>query len=258
MDWVFNRWKHNPGMHIYHYAAYEVSAVRRLSTRHDTRQEEVDELLRNKVFVDLYQIVRHGVRIGEDSYSIKTVERIYRPKRATEVATAAESIVQYARWIESKQARDWNISPILKGIRDYNEDDCKSTAELLQWLRKLAGEHKITAARPGSVSTPAAPPVLPPQVIARQDTATKLRKQGDSVAVVLADLIDFHRREEKPMWWRMFDRAVATPRISATTPAASKASRPQGLPCPKNNRPCKPTASIRRRNANLPRATSPR
>ena len=124
-------------MHIYHYAAYEVSAVRRLSTRHDTRQDEVDELLRNEVFVDLYQIVRHGLRIGEDSYSIKTVEHLYRPKRTTEVATAVESIVQYARWIESKQARDWKSSPILKGIRDYNEDDCKSTAELLLWLRKV-------------------------------------------------------------------------------------------------------------------------
>ncbi len=62
VDWVFNRWQHNPGMHIYHYAAYEVSAVRRLSTRHDTRQDEVDQLLRNEVFVDLYQVVRHGLR----------------------------------------------------------------------------------------------------------------------------------------------------------------------------------------------------
>ena len=146
VDWVFNRWRQNPGMHIYHYAAYEVSAVRRLSTRHDTRQDEVDELLRNEVFVDLYQIVRHGLRIGEDSYSIKTVERLYRPKRATEVATAVDSIVQYARWIESKQPRDWQRSAILKGIRDYNEDDCKSTAELLQWLRKV-----------GSVSTRSPP-----------------------------------------------------------------------------------------------------
>ena len=110
----FNRWRTNPGMHIYHYASYEVSAVRRLSTRHDTRQDEVDELLRNEVFVDLYQIVRHGLRIGENSYSLKTVERLYRPKRTTEIATAADSIVQYARWIESRQPGDWNNSPILK------------------------------------------------------------------------------------------------------------------------------------------------
>ncbi|MDQ3259456.1 MAG: TM0106 family RecB-like putative nuclease, partial [Pseudomonadota bacterium] len=27
VDWVFSRWQNNPGMHIYHYAAYEVSSV---------------------------------------------------------------------------------------------------------------------------------------------------------------------------------------------------------------------------------------
>ena len=114
LDWVFHRWKSNPGMHIFHYAAYEVSAVRRLSTFHDTRQEAVDDLLRNEVFVDLYKIVRSGLRIGENSYSLKTVEKLYRPKRVTEVATAAESMVQYARWIESGESRDWNASNILK------------------------------------------------------------------------------------------------------------------------------------------------
>ena len=111
VDWVFTRWQGNSGMHIYHYAAYEVSAVRRLSTQHDSRQDEVDDLLRHEVFMDLYQTVRHGLRIGEDSYSIKSVERLYRPKRATQVATAADSIVQYPRWIESQEPRDWKTAP---------------------------------------------------------------------------------------------------------------------------------------------------
>jgi uncharacterized protein len=232
VDWVFNRWKSNPGLHVCHYAAYEVSAVRRLSTRHDTRQDEVDELLRNEVFVDLYQIVRHGLRIGEGNYSIKTVERLYRPKRATEVATAVDSIVQYARWIESRQARDCNTSTILKDIRDYNEDDCKSTAELLQWLRKVAHEHKIAAPRSVSASAPSTAKILPPEVVARLDTAAKLRKQGDPVAVVLADLIDFHRREEKPMWWRMFDRAKATSEELRDDPGCIDGVQTVGFPSP--------------------------
>ncbi len=232
VDWVFNRWKKNPGMHIYHYAAYEVSAVRRLSTRHATRQDEVDELLRNRVFVDLYQIVRHGLRIGEDSYSLKAVERLYRPKRATEVATAGDSIVHYARWIESKQAHEWSTSAILKGIRDYNEDDCKSTAELLQWLRKVAGENKIAAAGSVSAPAPSPPPVLPPEVVARLDTAAKLRTQGDAVSVVLADLIEFHRREEKPMWWRMFDRAQATAEELRDDPGCIEGVQAVGSPTP--------------------------
>ena len=213
-DWVFERWKSNPGMHIYHYAAYEVNAVRRLSTRHDTRQDEVDVLLRNEVFVDLYQVVRHGLRIGESSYSLKVVEQLYRPKRSTVVATSVDSIVQYAHWLESGQARDWQHSPILTNIRDYNEDDCKSTLELLQWLRNVALEKKIAslgsviAAAPTTIES--LPKELPPEVIARLEAAVNLRKRGDPLAIVLADLIDFHRREEKPMWWRMFDRAKAT------------------------------------------------
>lgn len=232
VDWVVTRWKTHPGLHIYHYAAYEVAAVRRLSTYHDTRQDEVDELLRNQVFVDLYQIVRHGLRIGEDSYSIKSVERLYRPKRTSAVTTAADSIVQYARWIESRQSRDWNKSPILKGIRDYNEDDCKSTAELLQWLRKVADEHKIAA--PHAVSVPAASvsPQLSPETVARLDTAARLRKRQDAVSVALADLIDFHRREEKPMWWRMFDRAAATSEVLRDDPACIDGVQAVGSPMP--------------------------
>ena len=230
VDWAYKRWKRNPGMHIFHYAAYEVSAVRRLSTRHDTRQDEVDELLRNKVFVDLYQIVRHGLRIGEDSYSIKRVERLYRPKRITEVATAVDSIVQYARWIESKQQRDWNNSAILKDIRDYNEDDCKSTAELLQWLRTVGCDHKTVPAHSKPASAPLDSPVLTPVVLARLETAEQLRKQGDAVSIVLADVIDFHRREAKPMWWRMFDRSEATPEELRDDPGCIEGLQAIGTP----------------------------
>ena len=214
VDWVFKRWKENPGMHIYHYASYEVNAVRRLSTRHDTRQDEVDDLLRNEVLVDLYQTVRHGLRIGEKSYSIKEVEHLYRPKRSTDVATAVDSIVQYAHWMESGQPGQWKGSTILKGIRDYNEDDCKSTAELLHWLRKIAAENKIPVSRAvsarGAVMPTETPKELPPEVVARLEAIKKLRDRKDNFSIVLADILDFHRREQKPMWWRMFDRAKAT------------------------------------------------
>ncbi|HBP86344.1 MAG TPA: helicase, partial [Nitrospiraceae bacterium] len=232
VDWVFNRWQRNPGMHIYHYAPYEVSAVRRLSTRHDTRQDEVDALLRNTIFVDLFQIVRHGLRLGENSYSLKTVERLYRPKRGTEVATAADSIVQYARWIESQQPADWNHSPILKDIRDYNQDDCTSTAELLQWLRKVVVEHQITAVSPVSDSPQAAAKELSPEVVTRLETAAQLRTRGDAISLILGDVIDFHRREEKPMWWRMFDRATATSEELRDDPACLQGIYAVGPPMP--------------------------
>lgn len=213
VDWVYARWRAHPGMHIYHYAAYEVSAIRRLSTRHNTRQDEVDTLLRNEVFVDLYQILRHGLRIGEPDYSIKTVERLYRPERSTAVATAADSIVQYAGWMSARQSPKWSDSLILRSIREYNEDDCRSTAGLAAWLRGLAA---TGGARSGGASRSASPPSaqppkeLPPEAVRRQEVALALAAKPDDVSQRLAELVDFHRREEKPMWWRMFDRRDAT------------------------------------------------
>lgn len=65
IDWVYERYKQDATMHIYHYAAYEVSAMRKLMGRFGTREMEVDNLLRNEVFVDLYRVVQQGLRVGD-------------------------------------------------------------------------------------------------------------------------------------------------------------------------------------------------
>jgi hypothetical protein len=65
-----------------------VSALRRLGTRRSIRQDEVDALPRQQLFVELYQILRHRRRVGA-GYSIKSVECLYRPGRTTEVLTGA-------------------------------------------------------------------------------------------------------------------------------------------------------------------------
>ena len=64
-------------MHVYHYAPYEPTAIRRLMGAHGTREDEVDDLLRGEVFVDLYQVVRQAVRLSTESYSLKQVEKLY-------------------------------------------------------------------------------------------------------------------------------------------------------------------------------------
>lgn len=215
IDWVYSRWKAAPCMHIYHYASYELNVVRRLSTRYSTRQEEVDDLLKNNVFVDLYKVVTQSIRLGEDSYSIKRVERLYRDKRSTEVATAGESIVQYARYLEQHGAErpTWHDCEILKGIRDYNEDDCVSTYELVVWLRNLASNHGIALQTCGQTSEEQ---TLSEKAEAnriaveqRQGVEDALRTMNTPIAATLADIVDFHRREDKPMWWAFYDRQTA-------------------------------------------------
>lgn len=216
IDWVYARWLANPGMHIYHYAPYEVSAVRRLSIRHDTRQEELDNLLRHEVFVDLYKIVRRGLRLGEESYSLKKVEQIYWPESRTGTVTLSiGSVVHYARWMDSGEPEDWQNSPILREIRDYNKDDCDSTAKLAKWLREVAAENNI-------------PPCTDPKALLSKEQSNRrevsedkavleslvesLRTdKTDEIAITLSDLVGFHYREEKPLWWKMFERADAEP-----------------------------------------------
>lgn len=212
-------------MHVYHYAPYEVSAVRRLMSRYATREDVVDDMLRAGVFVDLFRVVREGFRIGEPAYSIKNIEHIYRGRREGAVADAGASIVAFERWIEAGEPRSWEESPILKAIRDYNEDDCVSTLQLADWLRVRQEESGIRWCPPriGKEDGSEADKVPPEAVVAKKALMSRLLEgiPVDSsaravdaerwrVQELLAHLLEFHRREEKPVWWAMFERHAMT------------------------------------------------
>jgi predicted RecB family nuclease len=68
-------------MYVYHYGRYESGALRRLMGRHAVREDELDVLLRGRVLVDLYSVLRQGVRVSDESYSLKKIEKLYMPAR---------------------------------------------------------------------------------------------------------------------------------------------------------------------------------
>ena len=214
VDWVYDRWKRDPAMHVYHYAAYETTALKRLMCRYATREDEVDELLRHHVFVDLYTIVRQALLIGEPSYSLKNVEHLYLAKRGGEVATAGDSIVYYYRWLTNHDGEDWRSSSILKLIRDYNRADCDSTWMLTEWLRERQFE---TA---GSYVPPNPPAELAVETVGRAALAREMLAQIPAdrsndpehwrVHELLAFLLEFQRREQKSLHWERFERLGMT------------------------------------------------
>ena len=118
----------HPGARIYHYAAYEVTALRRLTALHGVGEAFLDRLLRERRFVDLYAVVRGGVIASEADYSIKSLEVFTGIERAGEVKTAGGSVVAYERWLEERD------DTILAEIEDYNRIDCVSTEKLRDWL----------------------------------------------------------------------------------------------------------------------------
>lgn len=213
VDWAYDRWRQSPGMHIYHYASYEASAMRRLMGRHGTREQQIDDLLRNEVFVDLYQIVRHSLIVGEPSYSIKNIEHLYRGTRGGEVATAMDSIVFYERWLADPDGDDWRTSKVLHDIREYNRLDCESTFELTQWLRARQSELGIyyipktpRKSDDAEVSTTRNSSAQRNAELAK----VMLAESSEPLNQLLAQVLQFHERELKPFWWTLFDRLSMT------------------------------------------------
>lgn len=216
IDFVTAKRAEHPGMHVYHYAPYEDTALKRLAGRHGTREAEVDTLLREGVLVDLYRVVRQGLRVSQPSYSIKQLETFYMGARAAEVKTGGDSITAYERWIATGDEQ------VLREIRDYNEEDCVSTRLLRDWLleRRAELEGQLGSALPWPEPSEEQPSEQA-QVVQEAVEALKARLTADlpeteltpdeHARQLLADLLEYHRREEKPLWWSFFHRCGLTP-----------------------------------------------
>ncbi|WP_133127776.1 TM0106 family RecB-like putative nuclease [Legionella nagasakiensis] len=211
--WVYKRWQQDPNLHIYHYASYEVTACRKLMGRYGVCEQEVDELLRNEVLIDLYKVVKSALILGEPRYSIKNVEHLYRSKRLTDVGTGSDSVVVYEHWRENPDGDTWQTSTILQAIRDYNVDDCNSTQELVDWLRLRQEEQGIPYLGKTEIVEVPQKEELHERLQLRDrllQMAHDLNAQGKNrdaaIYSMFAWSLEFHRRESKPVFWRLFDR----------------------------------------------------
>jgi len=218
---VRKRLRRYPGMHIYHYAAYEKSTLLRLAGRYGVGENDVDDLLRNGILVDLYPLVRKSIRVGTENYSIKSLEPLYMGNalRSGEVTTAADSITQYARYCALRdEGRVDEAASVLKEIEDYNVYDCRSTRRLRDWMMARAIESGVPPRGPQPVADPSSSAGSPDggAIELADDIERRLLKfAGDgveertveqtAVALVVAAR-GFHKREDKPFWWSHFDR----------------------------------------------------
>ena len=208
---VTERLDAHPEMHVYHYGGYESGAIKRLMARHGVGADEVDRLLRGDVLVDLLNVVRQGIRGSVESYSLKQVEKEYMPVREGPVTEAGFSVVEFERWLRERD------QTILDGIADYNRDDCVSTYLLRAWLedwRAQAMERwpALDWARPTLESgAPNEAVSAWMAAVGEREAALKARAEetddaaGADALKVLADMLDWHRREEKSQWWRWFE-----------------------------------------------------
>lgn len=194
MDFLVDRRNANPGAHIYHYGAMEKATLERLMGRHATREKELDDLLRREAFVDLSAIVRQGMRISHSSYGLKKVETFYFDRKAEGVADAGGAVLAYEQWLET------NDAAMLAEIEKYNREDCISIVGMRRWL---------IGVRPADVvwRESQEPQELSDDRIQEDQRNDALYQElVQQEMPLLAHLLYYHRREERPAWWRWFDR----------------------------------------------------
>ncbi|MGX5802622.1 TM0106 family RecB-like putative nuclease [Bradyrhizobium sp. Arg314] len=215
IDFVAERRQHHPNLHVYHYAPYEPGALKRLMGRYATREEQVDALLRGQILVDLYGVVRHAVRASVESYSIKKLEPLFGFVRGVALQDANHALSKVQACLELGDPAGITQAD-REVVTGYNRDDCLSTASLRDWLEGL---------RAGAISDGAAVPrpALVPEEATPELTARQARIEAlaarlmDDIPVdaaqrtaaqhgqyVLANLLDWHRREKKATWWEYF------------------------------------------------------
>jgi predicted RecB family nuclease len=213
---VMERWRRHPGMHVYHYAAYEPTQIKRMAGQHGVCIDEVDQLLKARIFVDLFRVVRQGVRASVESYSLKKIERLYDFTRVVGARDSVLALQTFAAALALGNPQDAS-GDILTSIESYNRDDCFSTLRLREWLehRRRELEQKMGAVlpRPALKQEVEAEELTPQiqQVRAAMDRLTSSLPHDETewspehrALWLLAQMLEYHRREDKSGWWEYF------------------------------------------------------
>src|SRR5438874_404551 len=212
VDEIMHRHRADPKMHVYHFGAYEPGTMKRLMGMHATREDEIDRMLRAGVLVDLHQAFKQGVRASVEEYSLKKIEAFYGFERKTPLEKSRSAM----RYVEHRLELGWGDEVLPEEIREvmegYNAEDCFSAAKLRDWLeeerRKLASLGVAVARPPEKSGDPSEKlqeklnraEALTVQLCEGIPTDPEARSEEQSAQWLLAQLLSWHRREDKSAW----------------------------------------------------------
>ena len=215
VDEVMQRWKQNPAMHIFHFAAYEPAAFKRLMGRYATREEEVDSMLRAGLFVDLHTVLKQAMLASVEQYSLKKLEALPAFVRKTSLVDSREAMY----FVEHKLqlGRDLDLPDKYRDVMEgYNSDDCFATAALRDWLES---QRSTAIANGASIPRPPLGDGAPTEDLDEKQKRiaalveklkvgiplkSEERTKEQAATWMLANLLDWHRREKKASYWEGF------------------------------------------------------
>lgn len=215
MEFIFQQLKKYPDLSIYHYAPYEPSTIKRLAHQYAAYEQELDDLLRRGKFVDLHAVVKEAIIASVERYSLKDIEKFAGYTRLADLREAGLARKQVERAL---QLNEFNSLPAqtIDTVKVYNEDDCRATAALHVWLenerQKLiaTGESIL---RPIFTSDPPDEKLLELEYRSKrlfEDLTKNLSadhatwSEEDHAKWLLANQLQYFRRENKTAWWEHF------------------------------------------------------
>ncbi|MDD2285009.1 MAG: TM0106 family RecB-like putative nuclease [Paludibacter sp.] len=215
MGFVIARWEKFPEMHIYHYAPYEPTAVKRLSTKCAVFEAEVDRLLRAEIFIDLFSVIRESLIASVESYSLKELEQFTDFTRKADLRLASDARRRMSVALDFDDFSSMRQEDFVL-IQDYNMDDCVATQKLHLWLENIYQEqlnNGVPLTRPQIATGEAS------EAVEERDAEARALYDGlvstlpadpadweneDKAKWLLAHQVEFYRREMKSAWWEFF------------------------------------------------------
>ena len=183
--------------------------------RYATREDQIDRMLRARLFVDLHAIVKRSIRAGVEQYSLKALEQFHNFERKIALEEARSAMRQVAHALELQETE--RIDEQLRlTVAQYNADDCRSTLSLRDWLER---ERASRLQNGDIIPRPSPSDGAPAENVderqqrtlalvnrLRQNVAKDADQRGSEEAAnwLLSNLLDWHRRELKAEWWEFF------------------------------------------------------
>lgn len=111
---------------IFHFCAYEREAVRRLGQRYGTDAARVDRLTAR--FTDIHAWTVQTVVLPVEGYALKQIATYLGFDWRDGSANGAQAVYWYSQWLKTGDRG------FLEAIVAYNEDDCRATQRVKDWL----------------------------------------------------------------------------------------------------------------------------
>jgi predicted RecB family nuclease len=123
-----------PEAPIYHFCVYEFDTVKRLAKLYGTPNDVALSILSR--FVDVYEEIIKNVTLPVESYALKAIAKWLGFEWRDSEASGAKCIYWYDQWLKTGN------HAMLSIIQRYNEDDCRATRCVKDWLFNFFEEAK--------------------------------------------------------------------------------------------------------------------